>query len=140
MNTEMERTFLAKFVARHRKDRLLGMLQKPKKREDFKRLLPHGSSVEFETRWICAIPMRAQNADDIYRMLKDRDTPDTCYMISTSPGLDGAEMPLKEALDSVMGKLLGGTIIICDPRSLAFVEGEDYHDRYILHDGTTKTS
>ena len=135
MNIDIERSFVMKFVSKDKKRRILEMLEKPKKREKLRRLLPH--SALFDPKWICHIPRDRQQTDEIYQMLRNKHSPENCYLISSAPGFDGIELSLKEALDQIK-HLVAGTIIICIPEQLAYFEGEVYGDRYILCDPCKK--
>jgi hypothetical protein len=58
--------------------------------------------------------------------------PRSCYLVSENPGWDGARVDLDDALAQVMG--LGyGTLISCVPGHVAYFEGEEPGDRWILH-------
>ncbi len=64
--------------------------------------------------------------------LRQRGAPEACYVISTRSDLDGRTMPLAEALGEVHAMQMG-TLISCIPGQLAYYEGEDPHERYVLH-------
>jgi hypothetical protein len=130
MNINDERTFFLNLSSPNVKKRIIGMLEKPEKRKKFRALLPH--STIFDSRWVCNIPKNKQCPDGIYRMLRDKNAPDDCHMISSCGEIEGVDMPLREALERVVGQLLGGTVIICIAESLGYFEGEEYGDRYIL--------
>jgi hypothetical protein len=58
-----------------------------------------------------------------------KGAPDTCYVISEDDDLDGKEMPLAEALKTIIGRGIG-TFLSCVPGRLAYFEDEEC--RWIL--------
>jgi len=84
---------------------------------------PHMPLVEWENRHTARIT-------SIYEQLRGRGAPSRCYVISTSD-LDGQEGELRETLERVVGSH-EGTFISCIPGRLAYFEGEDENERYIL--------
>lgn len=82
-----------------------------------------GDACESEGKWILG-------------ELQRRGAPDVCYVISSNGELDQRTMPLEEALREVYGCFLG-TLICCLPGRLAYYEGEDLGERYILHRSAT---
>jgi hypothetical protein len=136
MNLDDEKSFIMKFGLKHVRNRIAEMLEKEtlKKRGKLRLLLPH--SAIFDPKWIHNIPKKRQHPDEIYELLKGRNAPSVCHIISAIRRLDGCEMPLKEALDQIVGDPThGGTIIICIPDHLGYFEGEEYGDKYIICDG-----
>ncbi|MBN4057132.1 hypothetical protein JYU19_02370 [bacterium AH-315-J21] len=63
--------------------------------------------------------------------LKVKGAPSECYVISNDERFDGKLMDLSAALDSATGHGMG-TIISCIPGKLAYFEGEESDDRYVL--------
>jgi hypothetical protein len=66
-------------------------------------------------------PLRAAGAPD-------------CHVPGGSADTDGRDLPLREALALVVGSRLGA-LIICIPGELAYHEGEEDNDRWLLHKG-----
>ncbi len=64
-------------------------------------------------------------------MLRKRAAPSTCYLIAADGDLDGREMPLAEALQSIMG-MDSGAFLSCIPGRLGFYEYEDAKSSYLL--------
>ena len=94
-------------------------------------ILYHGPVVD--ERFATLVP--AARADVVFPWilaeLRRRGAPDLCYVISNDDELDGRSMPLEAALAGVYcGDM--GAIISCIPGKLAYYEGEDPGERYIL--------
>lgn len=58
------------------------------------------------------------------RILAAMGSPPICHAISEDPSLDGRDLPLREALEEVVGSGMG-TILSCIPGRLGFIETED---------------
>lgn len=71
------------------------------------------------------------HSERIYDLLRGRGAPPDCYVASTDPQLDGREADLKAILAKVVGSR-EGTFISCIPGRLAYYEGEDDNDRFVL--------
>ncbi len=56
--------------------------------------------------------------------------PDTCYVMG-GEDLDGRTLDLRDALQEVVGRNIG-TVLSCIPGKLAYYEGENEGERYIL--------
>lgn len=57
--------------------------------------------------------------------------PSLCNVISVDSELDGCEMDLSDALTKIVGRGQG-TFVCCVPGELAYFEGEEHNERYIL--------
>ena len=64
-------------------------------------------------------------------MLRQKGAPDSCYVMSDNPDIDGREMPLTDALSKTVG-MDAGTLVSCIPGKLAYFEMEGFDGRYIL--------
>lgn len=135
-----EETLVRAFIVRERRARYLDKLSSPKARQEFmgrhfhhmmdldprfaRRLDPRRPLVGFEKR-------RDAHVAWIFDLLRNAGASDRCYVISASSELDGQEANLREALDAVVG-WYDGTFISCVPGKLAYFEGEELNERYIL--------
>jgi hypothetical protein len=63
-------------------------------------------------------------------MLQQRGAPEQCCVVSESVGLDARTLPLKEALELIIG-MSTGTLVSCIPGRLGYFEGEDTGERFI---------
>jgi hypothetical protein len=120
---------LARFFIPNKRDRYVEMIGHPKKRSKFLRELVH--LTHLDPRYILPMPPKKLFPGQILAILTQRGAPQTCWVTSENPGLDGREMPLLEALKQVVG-LQMGTLISCIPGKLAYYEGEALGDRWIL--------
>lgn len=89
---------------------------------------------DWDTRWyvdVSATGGREALVDRIDTLLRERGAPDECRVMSPTASLDGRTMPLREALESVVGRK--AALVICVPGTLAYWEGEPPSLRQILH-------
>lgn len=108
---------------------MLGLLGMPKKRKKLVDLLDHlkGLDDRFATR----LDPQSQNARAVTALLRDAGAPSTCFALSSDPDLDGRELPLGEAVETTFeGEY--GTFLICIPGHLAYFQGEEVGERYLL--------
>ena len=129
MASAAERAFLEAFVIRQRRDRYLAMLESTRGREKFVAGLGHFR--HFDPRFMVSIPPRDQTAEGIHRLLLKHGAVETCVVISENETLEGRELPLDEALDEVVGRLLA-TVLVTGPGPIAYYESEEPGHRVIL--------
>lgn len=122
-----EQSLIAAFVKRSKRDRYREILANPRLRHKFTERLPHFT--DFDPKYRLPIPGNRMFAENTARELLKRHSPSVVFAISEDPTFDQRELPLLEALQSVIGRGIG-TILSCIPGRLAFVETED--ERYIL--------
>ena len=72
-----------------------------------------------------------QNSGDVEKILKQYGAPQICHVISESSEVDGKDLPLKAAIEEVLGYGMG-SVISCIPGRLAYYEGEMPSDRFVL--------
>ena len=77
------------------------------------------------------MPADSQTVNHIEMLLKRKGALDSCHVTSSNADIDDREMPLREALRETVGSGFG-TIISCIPGKLAYFEGEEQNERYIL--------
>ena len=68
---------------------------------------------------------------DALSALRAKAAPDTCYVISGIPDIDGREMSLEEVIDTAEAEGWG-TLIGCIPGQLAYYYGEAGEQRIVL--------
>lgn len=124
-----EEALIRAFFLPDRQQRYLEILAKPKRRRDITREFDHFKHLD--PRRIVCIPPHKQHAADIFRILKEKGAPETCYGFSDWPEVDGKVLPLLDALEKVVGVGMG-TFLSCIPGRLAFFEGEQMKTRCIL--------
>ncbi len=127
--TDHEREFVKAFVPRERQARWLEALESSKRREKFVSRLAHNAV--FRSDRIIGIEPRHQHPEVIEKLLRTKNAPEMCHLISESRALDGHEMRLIDALRKVVGYGMG-TIISCIPGRLAYYEAEGPKERFIL--------
>jgi hypothetical protein len=120
---------LARFFVPTKRERYAEMFGHSKKRRKFLLELAHLNSLD--PRYILPLPPKKLFPEQIAEILTQKGAPQTCWLTSENPDLDGREMPLLEALKEVVG-LQMGTFLSCVPGKLAYYEGEAMGDRWIL--------
>lgn len=71
------------------------------------------------------------DANSIAATLRELGAPPTCFVVSADSNLDGREMLLGDALNSVVSKG-NGAFVSCIPGRLGFYEYEDIKSSYLL--------
>jgi hypothetical protein len=130
MIPEIEEATFRAFVVPRLRTRYLESVRSVRLRRKLLERLYHWS--DFDPRYAIDISPGEQDAEHIYALLQKRRAPGTCYVISASSDLDGAEADLADALVAIVG-LAPGTIISCVRGRLAYFEGEDLGARLLLH-------
>jgi hypothetical protein len=101
----------------------------PKRRKDVRSLLDH--AVQLDRRYAQHLHGSDASACSVEAALREFGAPKTCYVISADEGLDGQEMPLSNALDTVAASYFGA-FISCIPGKLGYFEYEDMKSAYVL--------
>jgi hypothetical protein len=122
-----ERSLVAAFVKRNKRDRYREILSSERLRHKFTNQLAHFT--DFDPKYRVPIPSNKLFVDNIARELQKRHSPNIVFAISEDPALDQKELRLTEALKQIVGRGMG-TVLSCIPGRLAFVETED--ERFIL--------
>ena len=129
--SEMEHAsaLIRAFVAPERQERLLGLLRSARGRDKLRAGLAHFAALD--ARYAVRIPAGEQSADSIARLLRQRGAPATCVLLAEDGALDGQELQLEEALRQIVGRGMG-TFVSCVPGQLAYFEGEEPRERWLL--------
>jgi hypothetical protein len=122
-----EEELIRAFIPRHRQERFLEMIVKPKKRAKLLTQLSHFKALD--PQFMVAIPANQQNPSSLVKMLREKGAGARCYVVSENSRLDGKEVELETALEETVGYQMG-TLISCVPGKLGYFEDED--GRYIL--------
>ena len=101
----------------------------PKRRKDVRALLDH--AVQLDSRYAQHLHGSDASARSVEAALRKYGAPKTCYVISADEALDGQEMPLSDALDTVAASDFGA-FISCIPGKLGYFEYEDMKSAYVL--------
>jgi hypothetical protein len=129
MNLEVEQALVRAFILPERRSRWLELLASRKGRGRLMKALAH--EVPLDPRFAHLLPSGQQSSMKIETILLSKGAPSTCYVMSEWSELDGREMPLREALNDVVGHGMG-TFLSCLPGRLGYFEFEDPRQRYIL--------
>lgn len=127
MNHETE--FVRQFVKPEKRRRYLSLLETRRGRQKLLEALDHFD--ELDTRYAHLLPTNAQTVDQIAALLRRKGAPERCHVTSSNADIDDREMTLNEALQETVGSS-SGTIVSCMPGKLAYFEGEEQNQRYIL--------
>jgi hypothetical protein len=126
---EHELGFL-EFLAEPSRRRVSALFEMGKrKRQKFCAMLDH--DVMLDPRYCEQITGSLAVARSIEAELKKRGAPSLCFVISADNSLDGREMPLRVALDAIVGANFG-SFISCVPGKLGYYEYEDAKSSYML--------
>ena len=132
MNTRTvkpDERLLARFFLPTKRERYEEMISNPKKRRKFLLELAHLNSLD--QRWIVPLDPKKLFPEQIAAILASKGAPPVCWVTSEDSKRDGRELPLLEALEDIVGCQMG-TILTCVPGKLAYYEGEEMANRWIL--------
>ncbi|HEX2961619.1 MAG: hypothetical protein HF308_09945 [Ignavibacteria bacterium] len=124
-----EELFIKTFIIKDRQERYLSLVTSKKGRNKFLQDLPHSISNELDPKYVKGVN---GSSKDIYEKLKSKGAGKECYVISELSEIDGHVLSLSEALNQIIGRGMAA-ILICIDNKLAYFEGEEPNDRYILH-------
>jgi hypothetical protein len=124
-----EEAFVRSFIFPDKQARYLEMLVSPKRRNGFLDRLNH--HLDYDPSFANRVPPNQQTAGNIELLLRKHGAPEICHTISSLKKWDGLELPLREALELVVGYNIG-TVLCCISGRLAYYESEDISERYIL--------
>lgn len=127
-SSQHEEGLVRAFVAPHRREQFVRRLANPKTRRKILNQLAHFQ--DLDSRFAQPIPPGDRTVEQVYRLLKAKGAPSTCYVMGNSE-LDGREVDLREALEAVVEASFGD-FLSCIPGKLGFFAGEYAEDRYIL--------
>jgi len=125
----IEEALFRAFISPRRRHRYLSLLESTKGRNRLRKELAHLRDLDM--RFARRIPSNEQTAERVERLLRGLGAKDQCLILSETLELDGAHMPWRLALDRVLGTGRG-TFLSCVPGRLAYYEGEDPGDRFLL--------
>ncbi|MDQ3245720.1 MAG: hypothetical protein M3Q52_02290 [Pseudomonadota bacterium] len=124
-----ERGFLA-FLAEPSRRRMQTPLELgEKRRADVRSSLHH--AVQLDPRYTQHLAGSDAFSAPVEAMLRQRGAPATCYVVAAGSDLDGREMPLREALEAIIG-IGNGAFVSCIPGRLGFYEYESMKSSYLL--------
>ena len=130
MILQREEALINTFVVARKRERYLGFLRSPRRRQDFLRTLYHFS--DFDPACIVPLADGKDSADALVSELRRRGAAGECYVISADRDFDGL-IGLLESVIVQVHAAIEGSIVCCLPRRLAYYEGESPRNRFILH-------
>jgi hypothetical protein len=129
MDSDHATALFTAFIVPSRRERYTNLLENSKGRAKLRTYLAHCH--DLDPRHAKRItPSNLENRA-IAEQLRKRGAPARCYVVAEAQELDGQTLSLEEALDAVVGQG-GGAFLSCVPGILAYYEGEDPGERYIL--------
>ena len=128
LNTH-ESEFAHNFIVPEKRARYLALLESTSGRKKILNGLNH--CPDLDPRFASRIPGNQSSAESIEAMLLQKGAPDTCYVMSDNPDIDGRELSLTKALSETVG-MDAGTFVSCLPGKLGYFEMEGFDGRYIL--------
>lgn len=126
---EHEQAFVRAFVVAGKQERYLAKLGSKRHRKEFLSRLHH--NLDYDPRLATQVPPSEQSSTGILERLCKLGAPTQCYAIAADVTLDGRELPLKVALDAVVG-MGSGVGLSCVPGVLAYYESEEMNGRYVF--------
>lgn len=124
-----EEQFIKSFVKKDKQKRLMAFAKDSKNRKKFTSGLAHTKDIE--PQCIHRIPADSHTAEKIEAILKRNGASDECYVISEHTKFDRKQSDLLSVLTEVIGTGLC-TVVCCIPGKLAYYEGEESGERYLL--------
>ena len=116
-----EEAFVNAFIVPDKRERYSAMLANPKKRSKILGLLYHNlDTIPAKT---FAIADRDHNSVDVAKLLRQKGSGKSCYLISPEREFDQQEMLLENALETVISRD-SAAIICCVPGHLAYYKAE----------------
>jgi hypothetical protein len=100
-----------------------------KRRKDVRALLHH--AVKLDPRYCQHLSGASAFPGPVEQLLRACGAPDSCFVISANPELDGRKMPLAEGLDAISGSS-DGAFVSCIAGRLGYYEYEDMRSSFVL--------
>ncbi len=126
---EHEVALIQAFVNPSKRQRWLQLAGHPERRPKLRAQLAHLR--DLDERFASRFGDGEQTLEAIRTTLLARGAPKACHLLSESAELDGRSLRLDEALQLVVGAGYG-TLVSCVPGRLAYYEGEEPQERYLL--------
>ena len=124
-----EATLISTFVDAVKRKHLIEILANPKRRARATATLAHFN--DFDPNAVVHLGSDMQTPAAIEGALRSRGAGEKCHVISENRAIDGKTVPLKLALEKVVGQGMG-TLLSCVAGELAYYEGQSPADRSIL--------
>jgi hypothetical protein len=131
--SEHSAALIRAFITAERRERYLSLLTSSRGREKLRGRLAHLH--DLDQRFVSPPPSNEQTPSALAALLRARGAPEECVLLAEDASLDGRRLPLAEALQMIVGRGMGA-LLSCIPGRLAFYEGEEPGQRYILERAT----
>jgi hypothetical protein len=129
LGAETDASRLLPFVIESRRTRWRDLLSTPKGRKKLLAKLWNGD--DLDKTLMTQLKPAERSIPVLLTKLRSLGAPDNCHLISARSALDGRDLDLTSALQSVF-ELAPGTIISCIPGKLAYYENDDRNGSYII--------
>ena len=126
-NPSIEQSLFEAFITAQRRPRYLALLSSPRGRKRILGRLAHCTDLDSSF----ARRVAETNPEAITGLLRKHGAAKKCYVMSESGALDAQELDLEIAVSLTVGQGMG-TLISCIPGELAYYEGEEPGERYLL--------
>jgi hypothetical protein len=120
---------LAAFVLPGRRKRVLALCESNNGIRKLRATLPHFDG--FDGKYAERLPADQQTAAAIAARLRALGAPELCAVFSENLDNDAASASLHRSLEQIVGSG-SASLVVCIPGLLAYYEGEEPHDRYVL--------
>ena len=118
---EQEAAFVKAFIIKDKQERYSQFLASPKRRREILDRFNH--VLDFDPKYAALVPKELRTAEKLTQLLRKRGAAETCHVMADSLAIDGADLPLPEALDQVIAHDFG-SVLCCSPGRLAFHKAE----------------
>ena len=118
---EQERALVGAFIIKDKRERYLQMLANPKRRRDILDRFNH--LLDFDPSFAALVPKEMRTSERVVQLLRQRGAPEMCHVVVDSLDIDSEDLPLKEALESIIAHDFG-SVVCCLPGRLAFHKPE----------------
>lgn len=124
-----EATLIGTFVNGVKRKHLIEILANPKRRHRATAMLAHFT--DFDPSTVVPLGDDERTPAAVEVALRSRGAGESCYVISDNRAIDGKHLPLKVALEKVVGQGKG-TLLSCVAGELAYYEGQSAAESCVL--------
>jgi hypothetical protein len=117
------------FILAERRERYLTLLTSARGRAKLRAALAHFR--DLEPRTARPVPAAQQTPRGVASLLRAHGAPAECVLLAEDAALDGQRLALEAALEAVVGRGMGA-FVSCVPGRLAYYEGEEPGEGYLL--------
>ena len=124
-----EDSFVNAFIVPEKRSRYLQLLANPKRRREILDRFNH--QLDYDDSLATAVTASQHSSQQLEKLLRAKGADDICYVIADQLSLDGHDIPLEEALDSVYCHDFAA-VISCIPGRLAYYKPESPSHGFIF--------